>query len=81
MDQTEKNVLDVLGRDSARIRALPTPDMRVGLPPPQTQPVEQQTAPFDFESQIADATIMFVEELTTGKFCPFIFIKILTETL
>ena len=34
LTQLEKNVMDVIGRDSARVRALPIPDMRIGIGPP-----------------------------------------------
>ena len=34
LTQLEKNVMDVIGRDSARVRALSVPDMRIGIGPP-----------------------------------------------
>jgi len=63
LNQLEKNVLDVVGRESARVRAVQTADMQVG---PKTS-ASNATLP-NFEQQIVDATIIFEEDTGSGKF-------------
>ena len=62
---TENNVLDTIGRESARIRALPVPDMPVGFQTPAALTVPPP--PADFEEQVANATFVFADELESGK--------------
>lgn len=60
LSQTEKNVLDVIGRESARIRALPVADMQINI--------GNSSAPSaTFEQQVAEATFVFEDQLQPGK--------------
>jgi len=64
LSQFETNVLDVIGRDSARIRALSVPDMQVSLGTPSTSTAIQSS----FEQQVAEATLVFADEHQSGMF-------------
>ena len=63
--------MDVIGRESARIRALKVPDMKVGIRSPSTS----FAPPEDFEEQIAEATFVFEGDLEPGKFTNLLFLK------
>lgn len=66
LSATENNVLDTIGRESARIRALKVPDMPVGFQTPAPLAVPPPP-PADFEDQVAEATLVFADELESGK--------------
>jgi len=69
LSQLENNVLDVVGRESARIQALPIPDMAIRLGPPTSAGEAPSTVPLStiFDDQFPDATIIIVDETTSGK--------------
>ena len=66
----ENKVLDIIGRDSARIRALKIPDMQVGPQSSQTNSSsESQAVPgSSLAQQVEEASLIFVDDQPTGPY-------------